>query len=49
MGVLSFGNTISEHDDLVGEFTGSLLEHGIVGFSHVGEIGDDFPVHQYKS
>lgn len=30
MSVLTFGNTISEHDDLVGEFTSSLLEHCVV-------------------
>jgi len=45
MGVLSFRNTISEHYDLVGEFTGSLLKHGIMGFSHASEVGDDFPVY----
>ena len=47
MAVLSLRNTISEHDDLVGEFTGSLLEHGIMGFSHASEVGNDFPTHQH--
>jgi hypothetical protein len=45
MSVLTFGDTVSEHDDLVGEFTGSLLEHGVMRFSHASEIGDDFPTH----
>jgi hypothetical protein len=47
MSVLSFRDTISEHDDLVGEFTGSLLEHGIMSFSHASEVGNDFPTHQH--
>ena len=47
MSVLSFGDTISEHDDLVGKFTGSLLEHGVVSFSHASEIGNNFPTHQH--
>lgn len=44
MSILSFGNTISEHDDLVGEFTSSLLEHGVMSFSHASEVGNDFPI-----
>lgn len=47
MSVLPFGDTISEHDDLVGEFTGSLLEHGVMGLSHASEVGNDFPTYQH--
>ena len=49
MSVLTFGNTVSEHDDLVGEFTSSLLKHGVMRFSHGSEISNDLPVHQRYS
>lgn len=44
--VLTFRDTVSEHDDLVGELAGGLLEDSIMGFSHTSEVGDDFPVYQ---
>ena len=47
MSILPFGDTISEHDDLVGKFTSSLLEHGVMGLSHASEVGNNFPTHQH--
>ena len=43
MGVLSLGNTIPEHDDLVGEISSLGLEEGVVRFGHGSEIGNDLP------
>jgi hypothetical protein len=44
--VLSFTDSITEHDDLLGLSLGVLLEHLKVRFGHVAEVFNDFPNNQ---
>lgn len=44
MGVLSFGDTISEHDDLLGKVAGLGLESSEMVGGHTGEIGDNLSI-----
>ena len=45
MGVLAFGDTVSEHDDLLRKVPGLGLEPSEVVCCHTREIGDDLPDH----
>jgi hypothetical protein len=44
VGVLTFRNTVSEHDDLVWEITSLGLVEQVVRLGHTSEIGDDLPI-----